>query len=68
MVTKTKGTGDTGAFGLWEYEGAFISREENKTVLQQLSPADEGSNDVTVADDVGTGSAGEEGIVDIRGC
>lgn len=69
MMTKPNGTGDTGAVGLWEYEGAYIKRREQDsiTALQQLCPADEGSNDFTVADDVGTGSAGADGIVDIRG-
>ena len=27
MVTKPKGTGDTGAFGLWEYEGALYQEK-----------------------------------------
>lgn len=39
MMTKPKGTGDTGAFGLWEYEGAYIKRREQDgiTALQHYS-------------------------------
>lgn len=32
IVTKPKGTGDTGAFGLWEYEGAYIKRREQDSI------------------------------------
>lgn len=34
MVTKPKGTGDTGAFGLWEYEGALY---QEKRIRQYYS-------------------------------
>ena len=39
MMTKPNGTGDTGAVGLWEYDGAYIKRREQDgiTALQHYS-------------------------------
>lgn len=32
MMTKPNGTGDTGAVGLWKYEGAYIKRREQDSI------------------------------------